>query len=43
MTCEYHMRVRDDDEQLLHVTTDTLFSPTPAPVPAAGEDVTLGP
>ncbi len=30
MTCTYEVRVRDDDNQLLHVTTDTLFSPTPA-------------
>jgi hypothetical protein len=29
MTCNYAIRVRDDDDQLLHNTTDTLFSPTP--------------
>jgi hypothetical protein len=29
MTCNYAIRVRDDDDQLLHDTTDTLFSPTP--------------
>ena len=29
MTCSYAIRVRDDDNQLLHNTTDTLFSPTP--------------
>jgi hypothetical protein len=29
MTCTYDIRVRDDDDQLLHNTTDTLFSPTP--------------
>jgi hypothetical protein len=30
MTCIYEVRVRDDDNQLLHISTDTLFSPTPA-------------
>jgi hypothetical protein len=30
MTCTYDLRVRDDDNQLLHVASDTLFSPTPA-------------
>ncbi len=30
MTCTYEVRVRDDDNQLLHVSSDTLFSPTPA-------------
>jgi hypothetical protein len=29
MSCTYAIRVRDDDNQLLHNTTDTLFSPTP--------------
>ncbi len=29
MTCTYDIRVRDDDGQLLHDTTNTLFSPTP--------------
>ena len=29
MTCTYDLRVRDDDGQLLHDTTNTLFSPTP--------------
>jgi hypothetical protein len=29
MTCSYAIRVRDDDNQLLHNSTDTLFSPTP--------------
>jgi hypothetical protein len=30
MTCVYVVRVRDDHDQLLHNSTDTLFSPTPA-------------
>jgi hypothetical protein len=30
MTCTYDIRVRDDDGQLLHAATDTLFSPSPA-------------
>ncbi|MFL5304885.1 MAG: hypothetical protein ACJ8F1_06705 [Polyangia bacterium] len=30
MTLTYDIRVRDDDGQLLHVASDTLFSPTPA-------------
>jgi hypothetical protein len=30
MTCNYAVRVRDDDDQLLHDSGDTLFSPTPA-------------
>jgi hypothetical protein len=30
MTCTYIVRVRDDDDQLLHDSGDTLFSPTPA-------------
>ncbi len=30
MTCVYVVRVRDDNNQLLHISTDTLFSPTPA-------------
>jgi len=38
MTVKYDVRVRDDHNQLLHLTTDTLFSPTPAlfqpPAPA---------
>ncbi len=29
MTCSYDIRVRDDNDQLLHNTVDTLFSPTP--------------
>ena len=29
MNCNYVIRVRDDDDQLLHDTSDTLFSPTP--------------
>lgn len=29
MTCQYDIRVRDDDNQLLHDTTNTLFSPAP--------------
>jgi hypothetical protein len=29
MTCKYDIRVRDDNDQLLHDSTDTLFSPTP--------------
>jgi len=29
MTCNYGVRVRDDDDQLLHDSGDTLFSPTP--------------
>ena len=29
MTCNYAVRVRDDDDQLLHDSGDTLFSPTP--------------
>ncbi len=29
MTCSYDIRVRDDDDQLLHDAGDTLFSPTP--------------
>ena len=29
MSCKYDIRVRDDDGQLLHDTTNTLFSPTP--------------
>jgi hypothetical protein len=29
MTCTYDIRVRDDNGQLLHDTTNTLFSPTP--------------
>jgi hypothetical protein len=30
MQCNYVVRVRDDDDQLLHDTTNTLFSPSPA-------------
>ncbi len=30
MTCTYEVRVRDDNNQLLHLSSDTLFSPTPA-------------
>lgn len=30
MTLTYDVRVRDDNNQLLHLSTDTLFSPTPA-------------
>lgn len=30
MTCLYDLRVRDDNNQLLHLATDTLFSPSPA-------------
>jgi hypothetical protein len=29
MTCTYDIRVRDDNNQLLHDTVNTLFSPTP--------------
>jgi hypothetical protein len=29
MTCDYVVRVRDDNDQLLHDSGDTLFSPTP--------------
>ena len=29
MKCDYDIRVRDDNNQLLHDTTNTLFSPTP--------------
>ena len=29
MTCTYDIRVRDDNDQLLHDSADTLFSPTP--------------
>ena len=29
MSCTYDVRVRDDNGQLLHDTTNTLFSPTP--------------
>ena len=29
MRCDYDIRVRDDNDQLLHDTTNTLFSPTP--------------
>jgi hypothetical protein len=29
MSCKYDIRVRDDDNQLLHDTVNTLFSPTP--------------
>jgi hypothetical protein len=29
MNCQYDIRVRDDNDQLLHDTTNTLFSPTP--------------
>ena len=29
MKCVYDIRVRDDNDQLLHDSTDTLFSPTP--------------
>jgi hypothetical protein len=29
MKCDYDIRVRDDNDQLLHDTTNTLFSPTP--------------
>jgi hypothetical protein len=29
MTCTYVVRVRDDDDQLLHQSGDTAFSPTP--------------
>jgi hypothetical protein len=29
MRCEYYVRVRDDDDRLLHNDGDTLFSPTP--------------
>ena len=29
MTCTYDIRVRDDNDQLLHDSVDTLFSPTP--------------
>ena len=36
MKCTYAVRVRDDDDQLLHQSTDTLFSPAPTLfVPAA--------
>lgn len=30
MTLTYEVRVRDDNNQLLHIASDTLFSPTPA-------------
>jgi hypothetical protein len=30
MTCNYDVRVRDDNDQLLHDSGDTLFSPAPA-------------
>jgi hypothetical protein len=30
MSCVYDIRVRDDNNQLLHLTTDTQFSPAPA-------------
>jgi hypothetical protein len=30
MTCTYLVRVRDDDDRLLHQSTDTLFAPQPA-------------
>lgn len=30
MTLTYEVRVRDDNNQLLHLSTDTLFSPSPA-------------
>ncbi|HXU60319.1 MAG TPA: hypothetical protein VN962_01365 [Polyangia bacterium] len=30
MTLTYEVRVRDDNNQLLHLSTDTLFSPAPA-------------
>ena len=29
MTCTYDIRVRDDNDQLLHDAADTLFAPTP--------------
>jgi hypothetical protein len=29
MSCQYDIRVRDDDNQLLHDSANTLFSPTP--------------
>jgi hypothetical protein len=29
MTCQYDIRVRDDNSQLLHDSANTLFSPTP--------------
>jgi hypothetical protein len=29
MRCDYDIRVRDDNDQLLHDTTNTLFSPAP--------------
>ncbi|HEY6474997.1 MAG TPA: hypothetical protein VI456_00360 [Polyangia bacterium] len=29
MSCKYDLRVRDDNDQLLHDSADTLFSPTP--------------
>ncbi len=29
MSCKYDIRVRDDNDQLLHDSADTLFSPTP--------------
>lgn len=29
MTCEYYVRVRDDDDRLWHNDSDTVFSPTP--------------
>jgi hypothetical protein len=29
MACNYDIRVRDDNDQLLHDSADTLFSPTP--------------
>jgi hypothetical protein len=29
VACKYDIRVRDDNDQLLHDTTNTLFSPTP--------------
>jgi hypothetical protein len=36
MKCVYDVRVRDDNDQLLHETTDTLFTPSPTLiVPAA--------
>jgi hypothetical protein len=30
MTCEYYVRVRDDDDRLWHNDSDTVFSPAPA-------------
>ena len=42
MQIEYFVRVRDDDDRLLHNDADTLYEPTPALFQPACDDVTRG-